>query len=50
MEPIRPEATAPIAMAEAMVAGPMRLLSADRMAQPTQRGFIVVEFGESQRV
>src|ERR1700730_17303472 len=36
-EPIRREATAPIATADAMVVGGfMRLRSADRMARPTQ--------------
>ena len=48
-EPIRREATVPTAMADAMVAGGSMLLrSADRMARPTQRGFIVVQFGESR--
>jgi hypothetical protein len=43
--PIRPEVTT---TADAMVAGDsMRLRSADRMARPTQRAFIVV-FGESR--
>ena len=45
---IRPEATAPTTMAEAMVAaGSMRRRLTDRMAPPTRRGFIVVEFGEN---
>src|SRR5258708_16909026 len=45
--PIRPEATAATTMADAMVAADfMRLRSADRMARPTQRAFIVV-LGES---
>ena len=45
---IRPEATALTTMADAMVAeGSMRRRSADRMAPPTHRGFIVDEFGES---
>jgi hypothetical protein len=43
--PIRPEVTT---AADAMVAGDSMLLrSADRMARPTQRAFIVV-FGESR--
>src|SRR5260370_15931174 len=46
--PIRPEATAATTMADAMVAADfMRLRSADRMARPTQRAFIVV-LGESR--
>src|SRR5258708_144364 len=45
---IRPEATAPTTMVEAMVGeGSMRLRSADRMATSTQRVYIVVAFGES---
>jgi hypothetical protein len=37
-------------MEDAMVAeGSMRRRLADRMAPPTQRGFIVVQFGESRR-
>ena len=46
--PIRPEATAATTMADAMVAADfMRLRSADRMARPTQRAFIVV-LGDSR--